>query len=272
MRKALIALAAVAVVAAVGLYVALRSLDSIVAGAIEKRGSELTGTAVRVESVEIVLSEGRARIVGLTVANPPGFSSAEAFRLGEIEARIDTGTLAGSPIVIEEIRIEAPRVSFEVDAEGQSNVEIIRRQAERSGKKRRDGEPGGSDRGGSDRDDSDRGGILLVVDRLSIVGGEVEIDARAMGGKAETSALPSIELTGIGRRENGLTPSEIGQTLAVALARNVAMAVVASQVERYVGEQLGGPAGDAVRKGGAGAIEKGLGGLLDKVLRKKKDR
>lgn len=268
MRKALIALGAVAVVVAVGLWVAFRSLDSFVAGTIEKRGRELTGTAVAVESVEIALSEGRARIGGLTVANPPGFSGREAFRLGQIEVRIDTGTLASSPIVIEEIRIDSPHVSFEVGADGRSNIDALRERLERSGKKQNDGGPDGGDRPRSDRGSGPR----LVVDRLSIVGGEVEIDSRAVGGKTETSALPSIELTGIGRRENGLTPSEIGEALAVALARNAAMAVVASQVERYVGEKLGGPLGKAVRKGGAGAIEKGLGELLDKALRKKNDR
>jgi hypothetical protein len=46
------------------------------------------------------------------------------------------------------------------------------------------------------------------------------------------------------------------------------VAVAATQLERFVGKQLGGPAGDLLKKGGAEAIRKGLGGVLDQLLRR----
>ena len=69
-RIALGAGAAVVVIAAVAAYLLLTSLDAIVERAIERYGSEITGTAVRVSSVDISLTSGRGTVRGLTVANP----------------------------------------------------------------------------------------------------------------------------------------------------------------------------------------------------------
>ncbi len=66
-----LALAVLAAVVAVALYLLLTNLDRIVAAAIGKYGSEATGTKVAVSSVRIELSEGAGSIRGLSVGNPP---------------------------------------------------------------------------------------------------------------------------------------------------------------------------------------------------------
>src|SRR6516164_147850 len=57
-RAVAIAIAVVLVVIAGAVYYVYTSLDSIVKLAIERYGSELTGTAVHVESVKLALREG----------------------------------------------------------------------------------------------------------------------------------------------------------------------------------------------------------------------
>ena len=125
--------AGVVVVIAFGaaVYFLLTSLDGIVERAIERYGSEITGTAVRVASVDISLSSGRGTVRGLTVANPEGFSSGSAFRLEEITLQLDVGTVTSSPIVLDEIAIRAPAALFEVNKAGAANVDEIRKNAER---------------------------------------------------------------------------------------------------------------------------------------------
>jgi nucleotide sugar dehydrogenase len=54
----------------------------------------------------------------------------------------------------------------------------------------------------------------------------------------------------------------------LAVARDVAIAVAATQVQRYLGKELGGPLGEAIKRGGAEVIEKGLGDLLDQMMGK----
>lgn len=76
MRKIILIVVAVLVVA-IGAGVAFLSsnLDSIVKKVIETAGTEVAGVKVSVGDVKISLSEGKATIAGLTVANPPGFSA-----------------------------------------------------------------------------------------------------------------------------------------------------------------------------------------------------
>ena len=65
LRNVVLGAGVVVVVAlAAGVYFLLTSLDVIVERAIEHYGSEITGTAVRVASVDISLSSGRGTVRG----------------------------------------------------------------------------------------------------------------------------------------------------------------------------------------------------------------
>ncbi|MGE5893616.1 MAG: hypothetical protein ACM34I_06130, partial [bacterium] len=61
-RRVLIIVAAVVVVLAAALYFLVTNIDSIVKAAIEKYGSEVTKTDVRVSSVKIKLSSGEGAV------------------------------------------------------------------------------------------------------------------------------------------------------------------------------------------------------------------
>lgn len=265
-RTILIALATAAAVAVVVVAVTLERLDSIVQRAIEERGSAITQTAVRVGSVDVSLRDGSVTLRGLTIANPPGFTAPNVFELGEIGVRIDVGTAFSDPLVIREIHIAAPRVTCEVNAAGTSNVEVIRRAAEGAERPRTTNDTPVSHAGGGQ---PSAPGRRLIIDQLTLQDGSVTVDARAVGGPEESQSLPGFELSDIGVKERGVTPAEAGRIIVTALARDVAVAVAATQVERYVGKELGGRAGDVLKKGGAEAIQKGLGDVLDKLLRHK---
>jgi uncharacterized protein involved in outer membrane biogenesis len=261
-RRAALIAAVVAAIAAVAVVVTLSSLDAIVKHAIESHGSAMTQTAVRVGSVDVSLREGMATLRNLTIANPPGFTAPNAFELDEITVHLDVASVASDPLVIKEIRIAAPRVTCELNGAGVSNVEVIRRAVE--GKDHPSG--AGASAGAEARKPEPADGRRLVIETLALRDGEVYVDARAVGGPEQHEKLPGFELTGIGGTQ-GATPAEVGRVVAAALARDVAVAVAATQVERWIGKELGGPAGDLMKKGGAEAIRKGLGDVLDKLLR-----
>jgi len=142
-RKILIIITGVLVVViASAIILILTNIDSIIKAAIEQYGAEATKTAVRVSSVKIHLTSGEGAIAGLTVANPHGFSSPYVFRLGKIRARIDTRTITSNPIVIDEIRVAAPQVTYEINAAGASNISLLKQnlQALTAGKPKKTGE------------------------------------------------------------------------------------------------------------------------------------
>jgi hypothetical protein len=212
------------------------SLDSIVREAIERYGSELTGTRVRVSSVDISPRSGQGTLRGLRVANPEGFGGGDAFRLGEITVRIDVGTLTGDPIVVEEVKIEGPVVNYQLDPKGRSNVSVIQSHVEGyssgSGGSEGAGEPGAPKR--------------LRIRRFSFENGTVELDAEALGVDKRSTNLPSLKLSDLGGR-SGAPPDVIGKQVLVAFGRRVTKSVAASGLERTIDEKLGGKAAEAAK-------------------------
>ena len=264
-QRGILIAAAVAIALIVGVAVLTYGhLDAIVKEEIERRGSALTQTDVRVGGVTVSLRDGTASLQNLSVANPPGFTAPYAFELGGISVRIALHSLLSDPLVIEEIRIDAPRVTCELASGGKSNIERIRHATEHPGEP---ATPGGTPAARGKADKAARApGRRLIIQMLSMRDGEVHVDARAVGGPDRIESLPGFELTDIGVKQGGATPAQVGRIVITAIARDVAVAVAASQLERYVGKGLGGPAGDLLKKGGAGAIGKGLGDVLDQLL------
>ncbi len=265
-RPVLIAVGAIAALAvAVGVFV-YEGLDATVRRVIEARASALTHTAVRVESVHVSLRDGTATLRGLSIANPEGFAAANVFELAEISARIDVGSAFADPLVFREIHIAGPHVTCELNADGVSNVEVIRRTAEGASHPHEPGAASGSHSGSNEPAVGER---RIIIDRLTFSDGAVTVDARAVGGPQQTESLPGFDLTDIGTRQGGVPPAEAGRLIITALARDVAVAVAATELERFIGTELGGRAGDALKKGGAEAIQKGLGSVLDQLLKPK---
>ncbi|MBI3444805.1 MAG: hypothetical protein HY055_05485 [Magnetospirillum sp.] len=250
MRKLLIGAAVVLTVIVGGAVFLLSSLDSIVKKVIEDVGSQVTGVKVSVGAVKISLSEGKGSISGLTVANPPGFSSDPAFRLGEISLAIDTGSVSKNPIVIKDITVAAPAVSYEIASGGsnldalQKNVKAFTAKQGASGK----AEPAKS----SDKSEEKK----VVIDRLAITGGQVKLAAGGIPGADTTAKLGDIVLTGIGRDSGGASSAQVAQKVMDSLV-NGAIKSAAS-----FGNLLGnvGDKAKALVPGDAGNAVKGLFG------------
>ena len=67
------------IAAGVGTWYLLSNLDSIVKAAVEKVGSDVTGTEVTLDNVEISLTSGKGSLLGFRMTNPSGFEADEAF-------------------------------------------------------------------------------------------------------------------------------------------------------------------------------------------------
>ncbi len=231
-----IAALVVLVAAGAAIYTLLQNLDSIVAGAIQKYGSQTLGTSVRVGSVRIELTEGRATIRGLRVANPSGYSSGDAFSLGEISVQIDAGSVGDSPIVVPEVRIVAPQVRYEMAANAKSNIDVILANTRSSG-----GGAEGSGGGGSGGEPP-----RIAIGRFVFEQRRVEADFEALGGKQLETELPPVRLSKIGG-SRGATPDEIGKQVATAFLGSVAKTVAREQGAALIEKELGGEAGEAAK-------------------------
>ena len=90
MKKVLLGLAVVVCIAlgTVWIYV-----DEIVGGAIQRGGSAALGVDVSVDFVRLSPFDGKLRLNGLDIANPPGFDSNRFLRVGSGRIAADLGTV-----------------------------------------------------------------------------------------------------------------------------------------------------------------------------------
>ena len=249
----------VAIFIAAVIYI-LSSLDTIVAGAIQKYGTQVTQTPVRVSSVSIDLKSGAGAIEQLSVGNPDGFAAPNIFTLGGISTALDVASLGNDPIVIEEIRISKPAVFYEINKAGASNIKELQKNIEQS-------TSGGGGETAAESETTDSGGPKMVIRTLVIEGGTIDARVAALEGKPLSADLPRIQLNGIGEKSGGATGAEVARQVMNAIIAKVGPAVANLGLEKYVGksleeakvllddkvgEQLGESLGDKAKEGAEG--------------------
>jgi hypothetical protein len=222
MKKTVLIVGGLAVVVLGTLFLAWSNLDGLVKGAIQSFGSEATRTRVSVSDVKLSLETGEARISGLNVRNPDGFSDPNIFELSMISVKIDTTSLNQNPIVIEEIIISAPSVIYEINKSGTSNVDLLKNNLSQSA-------------GGTD---SDGGGneLKMIIRKLLIEGGKAKVRIAELGDAQQTISLPTIQITDVGKKSGGATAAEVAQIISSKLLGNVKNSVAILGVDKYLGK------------------------------------
>lgn len=95
---------------------------SLIKDSLEKEGSKLLGTAVRVAAASISPFSGQLSVESLTAANPPGFRSPEAFRI----ARLEAVASLSAPLDLGEVVADGVDVFLELGRAG-SNLARLKR-------------------------------------------------------------------------------------------------------------------------------------------------
>jgi uncharacterized protein involved in outer membrane biogenesis len=234
MKKLLIIAAVVLLVVIVGVGVFLyNSIDPIVKAAIEKYGSEITGTKVSVGSVDISLKSGRGTIRDIEVHNPKGFSSEAVFRLGEITVDLDVSSLNKDPIVVDRVTILAPEVHVEVAANGQTNLGVVKDHVD-------------SYSAGSAASRKQEAGYekKFRIATLTFEEGKLDADATAVGAGAIEREIPPVRMTDVGGARGG-SPDAIGKEVAHVLL-GAATNVVTREIRSRATNELEGKAKKAL--------------------------
>jgi hypothetical protein len=269
MRKIIIGVSVLLAVIVGGIFYLFSSLDSIVKTAIERVGTRVTGVKVSVGAVAIRLSEGKATVTGLSIANPPGFSANPAIKLGEIGVILDTASLNRTPFIIKDITIASPAVALELAPSGTSNLDALRRNVTggASGKDAAEAQPVQSEAAKAEAGKPEPKGAdkKVVIDHLAITGGQVDLAVGGVPGAATTAKLGDIVLTDIGREGGGVTAVQVAQTVLDALISGAIKSSsnidgVLGSVTDKVKEALPTPAAEALKAlpGPAGEALKGL--------------
>jgi len=264
MKKVLIGVGGLVAVIVVVLVVVWSSLDGIVKSAIETYGSEVTQTKVSVADVKLSLGSGEGSISGLNIGNPAGFSDPNLFKLGKISVKIDTNTVTQNPVVIDEVIIQSPSVSYEINKSGASNAEILKKNVAEA--------TGGGGSSGSSSAASEPSGeeVKLIIRKLVIEGGKAKVKIAALGGLEQSVNIPRIQLKDIGKKSNGASAAEIAEQVSKSMLNGVTSAVSSLGVGKYIGKSAdmfkdaAGKVGGVV-SGAAGSVGDSVGGAAEKA-------
>ncbi|KPK11172.1 MAG: hypothetical protein AMJ68_06650 [Acidithiobacillales bacterium SG8_45] len=201
MKKALVIIVILLLIVAGGVYYFLTNLDVLVKAAIEKYGSEVTQTAVRVDRVKIDLRQGAGGIYGLTVANPKGFDTKQAFALGETSIKINLKSLGEDVIVIDAITVRAPKVMYEMNAEREGSLNNLYDNISKS-------IPAGGKAGKEEAD----AGPKLIIRKLVFEDGAIDARLVPLDNKTYSVKLPKLNMANLGA-PNGATGSALAKEI-----------------------------------------------------------
>lgn len=215
MKKMLIGVAIVAVLAIGGVVYFASNIDSIIKAAVEKFGSEATKTEVTLSSVDLSLDSGAAALNGFRMGNPAGFKTDKAMSFGKVSIKIDTASLTSDVILIKEVIIAGPDITYE-SGDGGSNFDVIQKNVDAYAKSLGAG-------GGDNKPDSDaEGGKKIIIEHLYVRDGKVALNSPLLLGKTVSVPLPEIHLKDIGKKKKGASPGEVASQLMDEITGSVA--------------------------------------------------
>jgi uncharacterized protein involved in outer membrane biogenesis len=232
-------------VVGVGAYVLLSSLDSVVKTAVEQIGSDATGTKVTLNEVEISPISGYGALRGFRMTNPQGFAEGDAFKFDEISLTIDVMTILSDPVVIKEIVIAKPEITYAIGKSSGNLDEIEKNVNDYAG-----AEDSGSGGGGGSSE-----GPKIIIENLYMRDGTVMVSAPAMTDETLSAPLPDIHLTDIGKDGGGATPAEVASQVMAAIAASAKQAVQSVDVDALLkgAGEMAGEAQEELEKATEGA-------------------
>lgn len=237
---------------------------SLIKQVIEEVGGQATQAKVTLADVSLSLTSGEGTLKGLVIGNPKGFKSSQALKLGEVSLKVDPNSITKDVIVVKEVVIAAPDITYELGDTGGDNIRAI--QANTKSYATRYG--GGSSTAPAAKpapapapspaakDTKDR---KVIIENLYIRGGRVGVTASALSGKPLETALPDIHLTNIGKASGGATAAQVADQVIGAIAQASQTAVSKISADQLKG-LAGGKADEMMKKLGTPQGIPGVGG------------
>ena len=208
----------------VGIYLFAPSLETIVQKIVHKYGSEITGTDVNLKGFKLGLTTGEGRISEITVGNPKDYSSKNLFELGEIYVKVDVKSLTTDTIIIENIEVSKPVITYEMLSLTRNNISEIQKNIQKNTAKTAQKETEDTEKKQDSSSSSDNG-KKVIIKKLTVKDGE--INAVAIKDSNISVSLPTITMTDIGGNKKG---ESISSTISKVIAKilNTASSTVIS--------------------------------------------
>lgn len=239
-KKILIGLLLLAVLAVAIIYfVGSSALNQGIKSGVESFGPKVTQTSMTLAEANISLLSGSGTLKGLNVGNPKGYKSENIFALGQIDIKVDTGSVFSDKIVIDHILIKQPKISYEKTLSSSNVKELMENIEAFTGPSNGSNPVAGPDTSAKKQ---------VVIKKLIIEGGTVYVGALGVG---QTVQVPRIEMNDIGEDGKQMTMAEVIDLVLGKLLQNIGPALT--------------NAGDLLKDGGQAAIDLASEGAVKKL-------
>lgn len=243
--KIIIGLVVAALIAvAVSLTMVVRNLDDIIRQVIEETGTEVTGTRVALDSAVLTLADGRGELHGLSIANPPGYTTDSAFQMSQVALQVDPGSLTGDVIVIQEVLVDGAVLVAEQKGLGTNLKDLLENIEQSSGgeKPPPESEPVAD--------------VRLMVEKFSFINSSARLVTEQFGERE--LPLTDIVMKNIGDKKTGMSPEQLASAMSRELMK---------RAERAATDYLADLAKDAAQKELEKQLENKLGEEGSKKLK-----
>lgn len=187
-------------------------MENIVQTAVNKYGSEIVGTEVALQGFSLNPFQGTASIQGFTVANPKNYQSPYLFNLGGISVKINTKSVLTDTIIIDDITVSKPVITYEMLSLNQNNIKQIQEnvakntapavaQEEKAAK--------------AEEKSSSAPAKKVIIRKITIAEGELQAVTALQSNESKINVkLPAIVLTDIGADKSGK-----GESIAASISK-----------------------------------------------------
>jgi len=191
-------------------FLASGSLNAFIKSEIETQGFSVLAVPVKVEAVEISLSQAAGTIKQVTIDNVSGFSSKKLYQLGHVTLDINLKSLKESPLVVDAVKVDGSLLNIEVNSDGDSNIQVLKEQINLP-------EASQNEQEAEVDETKDR---KIKITQLLLTNINAQLDLSALGGDVHQVTLPQIALNNIGG-ESGVPASKLGQIILKQLVDEI---------------------------------------------------
>jgi hypothetical protein len=233
----------------IALIVVFFSLNTIVKKGVETAGPMLTKVEVRLGGANLSPLSGSGQLSELFVGNPEGYKTPSAITMKSIKVGVKPSSLLSDTIVVEEVNIQGPEITFEGSLGGNNLSKIMDNLDAAAGGDKTE-TPAKTEKPAKKSEKN------FYVKELLLQGGKIHVSITGLGAKEMTVPLPDVHLQNIGTADKGVTAAELSKQI---------MKQLLASVTKAVGEALSG-IGKGVKdvgKQGTEQLEKTTKGIKD---------
>lgn len=237
MKKLLIILGGLLILAVIGAFVASFYLGSAVTKGVNHFGPGITGTKVTLDSAALSPLSGSGTLNGLFVGNPAGWKSDKAFSFAKVHLSITPSTLFDDFIVVNEVVIDGPEFVYETKI-FTSNIKELLANIEKNI---------GGTKGKPAKQPTTKEGkpLKFEVKSFRLENAKVTV---GVGANAIIVTMPPLILTDLGTREGGLTADQLATKIMAAVLNNITKAAAGSILKEGSISGAAKKAGEDIKK------------------------